>query len=255
MGIFQDQVNLYARYQGRIKFRSWLMGATPMRPKMIEAWLRKGTGLIDNEAEIRAMMLRTLLELGADVHERMTLAQLDEAAEAIAAEKHTVGFKRTPEGELYIEGRILKACLRECVNIIFAGDAWGPTRKGAKNYFVERVFVDPDVMGLSVMAPTGVELIIGHVSGPKGPQSNITYHEYVDRPEITFEVSVTQDAVPLDAWPYIWEQAQNIGLGALRSQGYGRFDIEEWEPLGQHQAMPRFTWTKPGKGGKDDSAA
>jgi len=37
---------------------------------------------------------------------------------------------------------------------------------------------------------------------------------------------VLQDSI--EHWPEIWTLSQEEGIGALRSQGHGRFDVEEW---------------------------
>lgn len=230
MGIFDQHPSIFTTYRARIIFRDRLMGGIPMEPRMIEGWLRGKAGISDQE-EIRRAMLTTLLELGADVTPGMSYDELVLASEKVAAIKNTVGFKRDHDG-LYIESRTIKAMLKECTNILFAGkDRWGVTRKGPKAFLAERVFPNPDRIHLGRDEPDGIHLFVGHQTGPKGPQSNLTYHEYVERPEIAFTLLVTHDDIPHDAWPAIWQQAQENGLGALRSQGFGRFDIEEWEPV------------------------
>lgn len=233
---------VFARYQGRIQFRDKIMGGIPKDPKIIEGWLRSKTG-VTSEEEIKQMVLRTLEESGAEVRPDMTFEELEAAASKIAGVKNTNGFKVTepgPGGKLYIESRYIKACLRECVNIEYAGERMGPTRKGAKAFFAERAFVNPDKIVLNHIGgagkvvpigpqPDGVDLFIGHVTGPKGPQSTLTYHEYVINPVIDFEVMVSHDCVGADDWAAIWVNAQEIALGALRSQGFGRFDVLAWK--------------------------
>lgn len=228
MGIFDQQSGgVFTNYRARIVFRDKIMGGTPKNPKLIEGWLRSKAGVTKVE-ENRMMMLRTLLELGADVTPDMSFEELEVASEGLAASKQTNGFKQDENG-LYLESRTIKAMLKECCNILYAGDRWGKTKKGPRSFLAERVFVNPDKVRLGVMEPDGVDLFIGHTSGPKGPQSNLTYYEYVQRAEIEFEVMVLQDAIEHEHWPELWLAAQENGLGALRSQGFGRFDIEAWD--------------------------
>lgn len=229
MGIFDKTAGVFTTYHAEIVIRDRIMGGTPKSPKMIEGWLRSKAGISDEE-EIRRAMLRTLLEIGADVTPDMGYDELVAASEALAASQGTNGFKQDENG-LYIESRTIKAMLKEVTNILYAGDRWGKTKKGPRSFLAERVFVNPDRVYLGVDQPSGVELFIGHTSGPKGPQSNLTYVEYVTSPRLEFDVMVTEDAIDHDHWPEIWVQAQEIGLGALRSQGFGRFDIEVWEPV------------------------
>jgi hypothetical protein len=178
-----------------------------------------------------------------------------EASEKVATEKQSNGFKRG-NGGLYIESRQVKAMLKESTNILFAGERWGATGKGPKSFMAERVFVNPAIVCLDRAEPDGIELVIGHVSGPKGPQSTITYVEYAIEPTLEFEVWVTknqvtvkgskakpgeeespdkatagQESLTAKQWALIWTHAQENGLGALRSQGYGRFDVLAWDLL------------------------
>lgn len=211
------------------------MGGVPHDPKLIENWLRSRAGV--NDGELRALMIRTMVEMGIEVDQSMTLEDLEKASTKIAAMKETTGFKREADGQLYIESRQIKAGLKETVNILFAGDKdWlkhpnNATRKGARSFVAERVFVSPDHILLGRGDPDGVEMIIGHVTGPQGPRSTLGYHEYVQNPTIEFDVLVARDCVPEEWWPDIWNHFEENGIGALRSQGHGRFDIVSWEPM------------------------
>lgn len=244
MGIFDNQADMFTTYAATIRFRDRLMGGTPKNPKIIEGWLRSKAG-IEQEEEIRRATLRTLLELGADVTPDMSFEELEKASEALAASRQTNGFKIGEQG-LYLESRTVKAMLKESVNILYphGSGKWGSRRttgrdgaekevggKGAKSFIAERVFVSPDKLWLGRTDPDGVEMFIGHVMGPKGPQSTLTYHEYVGGAVVDLSIMVLRDEVRAEYWPEIWVHAQENGLGALRSQGFGRFDIERWEPV------------------------
>ena len=210
------------------------MGGIPNDPKLIEAWLRSKAGV--TEGELRAFMIRTLVEMGTEVTEDMTLEDLEKASAKVAGLKETTGFKRDDNG-LYIESRQIKAGLKETTNILFAGDKeWAkhpnnPTRKGARSFLAERVFISPDRIYLGRMEPDGVDMVIGHVTGPQGPRSTLGYHEYVTQAKITFDVLVAKDCIPEAWWPDIWTHIEENGFGALRSQGHGRHDIEGWEKI------------------------
>lgn len=238
--IFADKKsNLFRTYRAEIAFRDRIVGATPSDPKLIEGWLRSKMGLT-REDEIRELTVRTLVDLGLysteDESELDTSFQsLSQAAETIAKKSQTQRFKRDEHG-LYIEDRIVKAMLREVVSILFPYQApnnagkWGPTRKAARSFFVERVFVNPSRIHLGVAEPTGIDLFVGHVSGPQGPRSTLGYYEYVERARCTFDVIVMKDEVKDEQWGEIWALAEEIGLGAMRSQSFGRFDVEAWGP-------------------------
>ena len=239
MGIFDATAGVFATYHVELQFRDKIMGGIPKDAKIIEGWLRSKAG-ITQERELREALVKTILDNGGDVNETMTYEQLSAAAEKLSLHRNTNGFKVDEHG-LYIEGRYIKAAVKESTNILFAGGAgWGPTRKGPKNYVAERVFVCPgyDHISLGVMEPDGIDLFIGHVTGPSGPQSNLTHVEYVFQPRIQFDIMVTQDGVEAQNWPQIWVSMQEIGLGALRSQGFGRFDIEVFDRLTSSVHVP-----------------
>jgi hypothetical protein len=219
------------------------MGGVPKDPAVVEGWLRAKTGVTDSQ-EIQTMMRRTMIEQGT-WRENMSPEEIEEASRKVAEARETAGFKRDPEGGLYIESRQIKALLKEATNILYAGDKWGATRKGPKSFLAERVFVEPDMLWLGRTEPDGVHLAIGHPSGPQGPKSTLGYHEYTQRSEIEFEVKVTRDSIEPEWWADIWVQSQELGLGALRSQGFGKFDLLEWEAIEHTSAAPRRSRSRP----------
>lgn len=223
---------VFTRYAVRLQFRSFVMGGIPRDPKIVEGWLRTRMGLSDKGEELRQATIRTLIERGVEgVSEDMSFEQLEELSKGLAAEKQTNGFKRDADG-LVLETRAVKAGLKEWVNILYAGQRVGPTKKGPKSYAAERVFLVGDLIPLGRQEPDGVHLFIGHTSGPSGPKSNLTLYEYCHRPAIAFELLVAEDSIPHDWWPRIWPIGEENGLGALRSQGFGRFSVTHWERLG-----------------------
>lgn len=219
---------VFTRYRGALTFRDKVMGGTPKDPKIITAWIRSRAGVQD-EMEAAEMMRRTINDLGANVPEGALFEVIEKASEELS-NRQAVGFKRDERG-LYLESRVLKAALKEAVNVRFAGDRWGATKKGPKSWTAERIFVNPDRLHLGVPEPTGVELFVGHTTGPKGPQSNLTLYEYVERATVEFEIMAAQEDVILEHWQGLWVYMQENGLGALRSQGFGRFDVTAWERI------------------------
>lgn len=208
-------------------FRNKVIGGVPKDPRLIEGWLRAKAGLADHD-EVRQAMLRTLAEIGAEVTEQMTFDDLVKASEAVATAKQTTGFKVGTEG-LYVESRQMKAMLKESTNVLFGGERWGATRKGPRSFVAERVFIQPDKLWLGVPEPTGIELMIGHLTGPIGPRSTLGYHEYIEGATLAFDVLVVRDCITEAQWREIWVHAQENGFGALRSQGFGRFYLTKWD--------------------------
>jgi hypothetical protein len=235
MGIFDDQVDLYTTYRARLQFRKEIMGGTPRDPKLVMGWLKARMGVDELERQ-RILTIQTMQESGLlerltpeQLHS-LTLDQLEEVAEKMGESRQVNGFKRDENG-LYIESRTVKALFKEATNILFAGEKWGVTRKGPKSMVAERLFIHPDKIYLGVDAPTGVQTFVGHVTGPQGPRSTLTRYEYVYQPCIEFEVKVARDFITFPQWKELWVLAQENGLGSLRSQGFGTFDLEEFEEV------------------------
>jgi len=231
MGIFRSQSKLWSRYRCQIQFRDKVMGGIPKDPKLIEGWLRGKAGIEDVE-EVRVAMIRTLQERGAEgIDFNSPYEAVEKAAEAIAGTKETSGFKRDKVHGLYIESRQVKAALKEATNILHGGERVGPTKKGARAYLAERVFPTPDQIFLGRTEPDGIEMVVGHVSGPQGPRSTLGYHEYARGATILFDVLVARNDIDQSWWPDIWQLIEENGIGALRSQGYGKCDIWHWEEI------------------------
>jgi hypothetical protein len=261
MGVFtrngvKEALELFTLYDFQIGLRGRILGGVPKNPELVEGWLRAKAGMEDTE-EIRQAMLRSLFEMGVEVTAEMSFEEAVEASKKVASAKQTTGFKRDRVG-LYIENRQIKAGLKENINILYAGGRIGKTNKGPKSYAAERVFVAPHrlylrritgraadgslVVGDFVKEPDGIELMIGHVSGPQGQRSTLTYHEYVQECVFEATVMVAEDSIPADWWPRVWTLFENNGVGACRSQSFGTFDIEQWEKRGvptaqQYEAM------------------
>lgn len=228
-----SSTDLFTKYRCTIQVRGKLLGGIPKDPKVIETWLRsKG---ISQDEEVRQMLMRTLIELGIEVTPDMTYEQMVEASGQVAALKQTNGFKQNGEG-LIIESRQIKAAIKESVNILYPwadpdGKAFRWHNKSARNYVAETVFIDCDNIPLGKSEPDGVELMLIHANGPKGPVNSLAYFEYVERPTLAFSVMATRDGVKPEQWAEVWVHAQENGIGACRSQGFGRFDVVQWDKI------------------------
>ena len=237
-GIFAKQSN-FTRYRGRLQFRDRCLGGTPQDPKAVEGWLKSRAGITD-EFELHQAMLRTLTESGVQVSENMTYEQIEAAVAAISASQQTSGFKRDEHG-LYLESRVLKACLKECTSILFEWQGSSSATKKAHgvskspySFLAERVFVSPDRLWLSRKEPDGIFLLAGHTR----TGSHLSQYEYVEHAELRFDILISQNAVPAAWWPSLWNQAEEIGLGALRSQSFGKFDLLSWEQVDPLSSAP-----------------
>lgn len=197
-----------------------IAGGTPTDPKVAEGWLKTKLG-IDKDDLLREMVAEVMVERGITA---------EEATDIVNTNKHLNGFKRDKNG-LYIEGRQLKAALKEAASIAVAAGAlgargWGKTNKGLLSYLSEHVFVVEDRLYLGVTEPTGIAQRFVHTFRGNG----IQYEEYVEKATVEFTV-ITDHDFSEEEWAAIWLRGEQNGIGASRSQGYGRYEVTKWEPV------------------------
>jgi hypothetical protein len=195
-----------------------LAGGTPTDPHVAEGWLKTKLG-VDRDDLIREMVAEVMVERGVTA---------DEATKIVDVNKHLNGFRRDEHG-LYIEGRQLKAALKEAASVAVAagklnGRGWGKTNKGLLSYLAEHVFVVEERLHLGVAEPTGINQRFVHTFRGSG----IQYEEYVEDAKVAFTVVADHDFSEKE-WATIWLTGENQGLGASRSQGYGRYQVTRWE--------------------------
>jgi hypothetical protein len=197
-----------------------IAGGTPTDPRVAEGWLKTKLG-IDKEDLIRQKVAEVMVERGVTA---------DEATSIVNEDKHLNGFKRDENG-LYIEGRQLKAALKEAASVAVAAGkltarGWGKTNKGLLSYLAEHVFVVEDRLHLGVAEATGINQRFVHTFRGTG----IQYEEYVNDAKIDFTVMSDHDFSAKE-WAAIWLCGEQQGIGASRSQGYGRYEVTRWDPI------------------------
>lgn len=189
-----------------------IAGGTPTDPRVAEGWLR--TKLADRDDLIREAVAEVMAERGVTAEEATTI---------VDNLKHLNGFKRDAAG-LYIEGRQLKACIKEAANVRWPKAKWGPSSKGTRSFFAEHIFVVEDRLSLGVTEASGIAQRFVHTWRGNG----IQYEEYVTDAKIDFTV-ITDYAFKAEEWALLWLTAEQQGIGASRSQGYGRFEVVAWD--------------------------
>jgi hypothetical protein len=213
-----------------------ICGGIPSNPNVAAAWLKARMGL-DNDAALMQAVVDT-----------MTAREItmEEATAVVNQHRHLNGFKRlhcpdcptegvcdiTKPHQLYIEGRQLKAALKEAVSVAAAAGkidmkGWGNTKKWITTFFPEHVFVNETTLPLvGAMHASGT--IQRFVSTHRG--TGIQYEEFVNDAEINFTVNSDHEFSDKD-WAMIWTTGQRQGIGATRSQGYGQYEVTEWERI------------------------
>lgn len=205
-----------------------LAGGVPSDPRVAEGWLR--TKLAHPDDLIRQEVALTMTERGISV---------DQATQEVNSTRHLNGFKRTEDGFLYIEGRQLKAAIKEAASVAGAAGKiplkqYGRTNKGLLGFLAEHVVVDEDTLvlhdadGNPVKEPD--EIIQRFVHTFRG--NGIQYEEVVHSGYVTATILSDWDFVP-KFWPMVWLTGQKQGIGSSRSQGMGTYVVTEWETLGR----------------------
>lgn len=204
------------RFEGQLHVGT-IAGGVPTSDKVAEGWLK--TKLAPGDDLIRDMVAEVMTERGVTA---------EEAAQIVDTMKHLNGFKRDENG-LYIEGRQLKAALKEAANVAVAAGklparGWGKTNKGCLAYLAEHVCVVEDRLHLGVAEPSGVVQRFVHTWRGNG----IQYEEYVEDAKISFTVETDHDFTEKE-WAMIWTTGERQGIGASRSQGFGTYKVTRWE--------------------------
>jgi hypothetical protein len=220
------------RFEGTLRV-STIAGGIPSDEKVAEAWLR--TKLTDKEDLLREAVAKTMAERGISV---------EEATEVVASLKHFTGFKRHPDLGLYVEGRQLKAAIKEAAMIAVSTEkiplkGWGITKKYLKGFVAEHIMVVDDILPLGVKDPSGVVQQFVHTQYGSAPH----YKEYVTDCDINFTVITDYDFKP-EHWAQIWLTGEQQGIGASRSAGFGRYVVTRWEPV---SAAPKRRSSKAAK--------
>jgi len=151
----------------------------------------------------------------------------DQVAEEVGADEESLPgwatFKRNGAG-LYYESRCVRGHLKDCAHQIagMVGDI-----KNFRAKFVNRVYVETEVIPLGKAEPDGMEKRFIQVMTRQGPRSTFKFIDYLEKPELRFAVVILEDSVIERKH---LEMALNYGaihgLGAERSQGWGRYSWE-----------------------------
>lgn len=213
-----------------------LVGGIPSDPKVIEGWLR--TKFATNDEIIRAQVTETILDRAADGD--TPADPVEDAIKATAATRNLNGFKRAQggnhDGQLYIEGRQLKAAIKEAGSVAVAAGklpsrGWGSTSKGIRSFLAEHVFVIEERLylyrdGEPVLEPSGVAQRFVHTH--RG--NSIQYEEYAENVALAFTVR-TDQALTAKQWALLWLTGEQQGVGATRSQGFGTYTVTKWDAI------------------------
>ena len=214
----QFKAEAYDRYRVRMSFEK-LSGGTPAAPDLIASWINS-TNKERSAEERKALVDATIAELPELSGEK--------------EEKSWVRFKRDDDGA-YIEGRCLKAALKESANVVKTlvkvrgknGEEEGA--KALKSKVAECVFVEETKIpilnsdGKRVTGEIPSEDRPVHVMTRQGPRTSLKRSEVIHGARIEFSVLLAKTgAVSENALFSAIAYLEHLGVGADRSQGSGR---------------------------------
>ena len=223
--IAKREPDLYDFYRVRIRVEH-LVGGVPKDPEMVQAWI--GATCKEASADERAKIVKADLAALPDVVE-----------DELSATGTTFLVDKSAEKRgLYIEGRQVKSMLKEAANIMKNSV---PSKKkdgelgvaGLKSKMADHVFVEEEFVYLgrqkvdrTVQRPIHIE------DGPRGPRNAIKVSDILDNVELEFSVrKLRKGEVTEEALYLCLHYAENVGLGADRSQGFGKFKVLDVQPM------------------------
>lgn len=190
-----DEKSIWKMYDVELRIRDKLLGGVPKNPEVVKAWIDSRAKDLDRAAKDLAV---------EDTLENIGLSE----------EKAWCGFKTSPDPENvpYIEERHIKAVLKEASSVL------GMRYKAT---IAKGVFVKPEKIPLPNEIST-MERVI-HVSVPTGKRSALKKNDFVIKPKLAFKLMVSAK-IPFSDFKKMFEAGGEIGLGADRTMGYGKFD-------------------------------
>lgn len=209
-----------------------LVGGTPSNKNIVEGWIKSRIGTKDLADHDLALLVEEAVKErnGTDtLTAQLDATEISAAVSEVASKVNLNGFHRR-DGFLVFPGRNVKAMLKEAISVaIAAGNigrdrSWGKTSKGILSWAGEHLFIPEqlipicDMDGNVLTAPTGIQQRT--VSVHTG--TSIAREEYVELAKLSFTVMTDDDQIDA-VWPTMLVTAEKQGLGATRSQQYGRF--------------------------------
>lgn len=200
--------------------------------------------LFASKAMVEARGLGDQLEVVADIKDPQERA---DTADLIAKYEGLCEFhRREGRSGIWFPANHIKAGIKENWSVLgMRTDIWGSRKAVAEGMFVlssdswAKEGAERDWVYLG-KEPAGVYTAVAHSTGPRGPVSSIKRHEFVERPRVEFDILIADypsiaDKISDDNLAQVLVHFGEHGLGACRSQGFGKFsvlDVRELELTG-----------------------
>lgn len=217
-------------FRGRMHI-SAIHGGTPSSAETARAWVITKVRDTRSASEVQDLVARVQTELQVS---------LDAAVDKVVGEMAGMNiFKREESGQLYVEGRQLKAALKEAVSVAanegkLTTAGWGHPdnasyRKQIKGWFPEHVFVADDRL---LMHRDGEPVTVASRTLEKFIHTHrgdaIGYEEVCEDVDLDFRIETDHEFTEKE-WSMIFLTGEKQGIGASRSQSYGQYKITAWD--------------------------
>lgn len=230
------ELTMYRVYDVEVELLSPLHGGVPQSLDVIEKWIeaRIKKGALGKEAATRIKD-----EYAAEMQEQ---DEPSEAAADKARRERLCSFQVDDDG-IYIEARQAKAMLKEAAlttgeqrNRRGSKQVWQTgtivTAAGAKSiHGSDRIRFYNGDPAKHVLEPEGTKQSVVHAMTPQGPRTSIKLNDFVKEGRRlafriwTLELGKQTRAINDDYVTSVLANTQTGGLGANRSQGFGRFKV------------------------------
>lgn len=236
----------WRRIQVTIQIREWLLAGKPADLDAAIAMLKARS--LEDQIEAVSAPVDALIAGASEIEDPHLRAQ---AAERVADNQGLCEFSRRPgRPGLWIPANNIKAGFKENWSVL------GKTNdvRGSRKAIAEGVFIfcanswdlpsaERDWIKVGEEGDQKIVTSVSHNQGPKGPTSSIKRNEYVVRPIISYDMYIArfaavEDKLSDDDIAKALIHFQEHGLGASRSQGYGKHDILEIRPLEDTNSTP-----------------
>lgn len=208
------------RYHVVLQVQERIMGGVPKSDKLIEPWL---TG--------RGNPPEAVKDLSETVRKEV---------ETVETERAWTTFKGDDDVGYYIEGRQIKAMLKDAAKASQATKKV-PALLSKLSHGLEvqpqRIYISKKDGGIDGFVERPV-----HAMTARGPRTSLKRMDYIERPTLDFTFVVGSPDITEEVIRFLMEYAQTFeGLGASVSQGEGKFDIVELEKVPLEAEMPQTT--------------
>ena len=136
-------------------------------------------------------------------------------------------FTRTKDEKVCIEEKNIKGLMKECVQTLYG--------RGRKSTITQKlvsraVFAYPPQIVIADEISGTIPMPV-HAITPQGPRTSIQEADFVKQPTVSFTLKIAAKEITEEILKELLTLGQEIGLGAVRTLGYGKFDVVSIELL------------------------